>query len=175
MTRLVLPMALAVLTSATTAYTPQPERLAIYQAPPIVRVIPGVPPQYQALFAACEAETGFPAEVVGLLVGNAENCKWDPLARSKIRADGTYDRGLFQHASNLVEYFAWKYNGGKPYDPDKPEEAAIVTFRMLADNLRQFNGDMRLTIASYKQGVCGVREDGPLAWYVDRVFGEDGR
>jgi len=55
-------------------------------------------------------------------------------------------------------------------DPRDPVQAGILAGLIVMENLAQL-GDMELAIAAYKQGPTGVREDGPLAWYVDRVKG----
>jgi hypothetical protein len=126
---------------------------------------------YGWLFQACEDETGFPAEIVGRIIGQAENWTWNPKAKGPRRKDGHRDVGLCQHNTKYVKEFARRYNGGKPYDPFNPAEAVPITFRLLADNYAQLGGDMVLTVASYRQGVAGVLRDAPTAWYVDRIMG----
>jgi hypothetical protein len=163
---LVIPFSIGSIGSSTAQY--EPVEIDVQKHPNI----PGVPGRYQWLFQACEGETGFPAEIVGKLVGNAENWSWNPKAKGPKRKDGHRDLGLFQHNSKYVPEFAYRYNDGKPYDPMDPKQAAIITFRILADNYRQLDGDMTMTIASYRQGVSGVKKNGPTMWYVNRILGE---
>lgn len=59
-------------------------------------------------------------------------------------------------------------------DPREPVQAGILAGLIIMDNLAQL-GDIDLAIAAYKQGPTGVREDGPLAWYVERVISGGGR
>jgi hypothetical protein len=33
-----------------------------------------------------------------------------------------------------------------------------------------FDGDLRLAISAYKQGIAGVKEQGAIQWYVDDVL-----
>lgn len=143
---------------------PAPERVKFYR---------GVPAQYQALFRACEDDSGFPGEIVAAMIGRAENCRWDPLAEGPARSDGTRDQGLFQHHSGYLADHARRFNAGAEYDPFDPFQAAPVTFRLLAANYRELSGNMALTIASYRQGVAGVLVNGPDLAYVGRILDGD--
>ena len=60
---------------------------------------------------------------------------------------------------------ARKYGG---YDALNPYDAAYITGRLYADALAAL-GDSDAAICAHKQGIAGVRRDGPLGWYLERV------
>lgn len=161
---------LVLLTLAPTPFIAQPYRVLTRPRDVVPARVDGIPIDFYGYFYLAAEETGFPIAVMRDLVGNAENTAWNPNAKSPIRSDGHRDLGLCQHNSKYVTYFAERYNFGRSYDPLIPAEAIPITARMLADNLTRLN-DMRLTVSSYKQGVDGVRQNGPIEWYVNKVLG----
>ena len=128
-----------------------------------------VPEEYQKYFRLGEAITGFSGDIVAAIINNIENPNWNIIAIN-YNSNGTFDSGLCQHNSKYIEYFSYKYNNGILYDPNNPAEAIIITFKILADNYRQLNGDMNMTICSYNQGVNGVRNNGINYNYLEKVI-----
>lgn len=55
------------------------------------------------------------------------------------------------------------------YDASDSVEASIIAGFIIMDALDRL-GDMDYAIAAYRQGVAGVRRDGPTSWYVERVM-----
>jgi soluble lytic murein transglycosylase-like protein len=79
-----------------------------------------------------------------------------------ISLDGR-DRGMFQ--------LRMDYDRSRGVvDPYDPVEAVGHAVRILEANMDEL-GSWRLAIAAYKQGVRGVRENGPDRRYIDRVLG----
>ena len=80
----------------------------------------------------------------------------DPLDR------GAY--GLHESAA----YHAERTRLYGEYDALDPYDAAYVTARLYADALAAL-GDPDAAICAHKQGVTGVKRDGALGWYLERV------
>jgi hypothetical protein len=55
------------------------------------------------------------------------------------------------------------------YDALDPYDAAYITGRLYADALAAL-GNPGSAICAHKQGVEGVKRDGPLGWYLERVM-----
>lgn len=116
-----------------------------------------------SIYEIAEHATGAPAEILhGIAFAESSNGK-------KLDHPDPLDRGWFGlhespaiHAERAAAWFE--------FDADDPVQAAMIAGHVLMDNLAQL-GDMRLAIAAYKQGVQGVRDDGPAGWYVERVMG----
>jgi hypothetical protein len=75
------------------------------------------------------------------------------------------DIGRFQLRELYHEERAAKWG---EYDPRKPLEAGAIAAKILEANFREL-GDWDLATAAYRQGVTGVRRDGPTEWYLERV------
>lgn len=91
----------------------------------------------------------------------------NPDAKSKKRKDGAQDLGIAQHNSSHVATFAKLFNGGVAYDPMNPQEAIIITARILADHYYTANhgahprsASWRYPIAFYNQGIGSVFRHG---------------
>ena len=54
------------------------------------------------------------------------------------------------------------------YDALDPYDAAYITGRLYADALAAL-GDPDAATCAHKQGIAGVKRDGPLGWYLERV------
>ncbi len=54
------------------------------------------------------------------------------------------------------------------YDPRNPFDAIRIADHILQVNFRAL-GSWNLAIAAYRQGVDGVRRNGPARWYIERV------
>ena len=74
------------------------------------------------------------------------------------------------------------------YDPRDPAQARRIASEIVRSNYEELLPTLRiidpsqwddlrvtLAIASYRQGVAGVRENGPSMWYVNRVLGRSWR
>lgn len=75
------------------------------------------------------------------------------------------DEGRFQLRRLFHEERAARWGA---FDPFEPAEAGRIAARVLEDCYVRL-GDWNLAIAAYRQGVDGVRRDGPALWYVERV------
>jgi 8-oxo-dGTP pyrophosphatase MutT (NUDIX family) len=112
-------------------------------------------------FEYAESVTGFSAEILrGIAATESDFRTW------AIGDEGA-SFGMFQlhstwHSSRVEKW-------GK-YDPVDPFESAVIAGWIMRENLDAFGGDLRLAIAAYKQGVTGVRNNGPIQWYVDSVL-----
>ncbi|MBU1080887.1 MAG: transglycosylase SLT domain-containing protein [Spirochaetes bacterium] len=167
---ILLALTLAALTLAPTPFVPQPYRVLTRPRDVTPARIQGIPIEFYAYFVQAAEETRFPMTVLRDLIARAENTRWNPAAESPVRSDGHRDRGLCQHNSKYVAYFAERYNNGIPYNPMNPAEAIPVTARILADNLARL-GSLDLSVAAYRQGVDGVRSNGPDMEYVNKILG----
>jgi hypothetical protein len=82
--------------------------------------------------------------------------------------DGGQSLGRFQlyekyHASRAADW--------GEYDPRDPMQAGYIAARYLEACLLAFPGDMVRAVCAYRQGIHGVKRDGPTAWYYERVMG----
>ena len=92
-------------------------------------------------------------------------------AESSERDDATGDGGESIGRFQIREvYHASRAARWGEYDPRDPTQAGIIAGLIIMDNLAQL-GSLDLAIAAYRQGVAGVRRDGPSAWYCERVMG----
>lgn len=91
------------------------------------------------------------------------------MAESSGRDDAVGDdgksKGGYQINETFHDYYADLYG---EYDPFDPVQSRRVAMLILRDNYRQL-GVWDWSIAAYRQGVTGVRKDGPTQWYIDRV------
>ncbi len=81
-----------------------------------------------------------------------EESVWDPCARSKRNRNGSYDLGLAQLNSYYIAEFAFRYNGGKSFDPFDPETSIEIGVRHLA-TCRRVTGDWTLALVAYNAGI----------------------
>lgn len=110
-------------------------------------------------YEVAEALTGAPAAI---LRGIAR-------AESAERDDATGDGGESVGRFQLREvYRAERVAKWGEYDPRDPREAAIIAGRIYMEALAAL-GSEDLAIAAHRQGITGVRENGPTAWYIERV------
>jgi hypothetical protein len=115
----------------------------------------------QDIFVEAERITGCPAEILRGLAGTESYFIVDAVG------DDGLSHGMFQlhsrwHASRVEKY--------GEFDPFNPSDAAIIAGYIIQENLRVFNGDLRLAVAAYKQGATGVTSNGVIDWYVDEVL-----
>jgi hypothetical protein len=112
-------------------------------------------------FEYAEKTTGFSAEILRGIAAT----------ESRFRATAVGDKGMslgmFQLHSAWYDSRAAKWG---EYDPLDPFESAVIAGHIMRENLDAFSGDMNLAIAAYKQGVTGVRKNGPIQWYVTAVL-----
>lgn len=113
------------------------------------------------IFVEAEKITGCPAEILRGIAGVESN-----FIESAIGDEGL-SHGMFQLHSEWYDSRVEKY--GK-FDPFDPGDAAIIAGYIIQENLRSFDGDLRLAIAAYRQGVAGVLQNGATDWYIDAVL-----
>jgi hypothetical protein len=112
-------------------------------------------------FDYAELVTGFPAEILRGIAATESHFK------VKAVGDGGMSFGMFQLHSRWHESRAEKWG---EFDPADPFESAVIAGRIMQENLIAFNGDLRMAIAAYRQGVSGVLRRGATQWYVDDVL-----
>jgi hypothetical protein len=112
-------------------------------------------------FEYAESVTGFSAEVLRGIAATESRFK------AKAVGDGGVSFGMFQLHSRWHESRVEKWND---FDPTDPFESAVIAGRIMQENLATFNGDLRMAIAAYRQGVSGVLKRGVVQWYVDDVL-----
>jgi hypothetical protein len=113
-------------------------------------------------FEYAELITGFSAEILRGISATESHFRVNAIG------DGGMSLGMFQLHSRWHESRVEKWG---EFDPADPFESAVIAGRIMQENLDAFNGDLRLAIAAYKQGVAGVRKCGPIQWYIDDVLG----
>jgi hypothetical protein len=112
-------------------------------------------------FEYAELVTGFSAEVLRGIAATESDFRTDAVG------DGGMSFGMFQLHSRWHESRVEKWG---EFDPADPFESAVIAGRIMRENLRAFDGDLRSAIAAYRQGVRGVQERGITSWYVDDVL-----
>jgi hypothetical protein len=113
------------------------------------------------VFAEAEKITGCPAEILRGIAGTESHFTITAVG------DNGQSHGMFQLHNRWHTYRVAKYGNFDPFDP---AEAAIIAGFVIQENLRSFDGNLRLAIAAYKQGVTGVRRNGVIEEYVDEVI-----
>ena len=119
--------------------------------------------------AAAPLPTVYEAAVLGTIVP-AALLRAVAIVESAERDHAVGDDGISVGRYQLNElYHAERAGRWGEYDPRDPLAAGYVAARILQDNLRLL-GTWELAIAAYRQGIRGVEDSGPTAWYVERVW-----
>jgi soluble lytic murein transglycosylase-like protein len=111
------------------------------------------PVEYQLILEATARDVEVPIEVLESIAW--VESRFDPLAESPKRKDGHRDRGMFQINSKYCGWYADQYNGGLPFDPMSPVEAATVAalyIRFLYERYGSYNE----AIIAYNIGMTAV-------------------
>jgi hypothetical protein len=112
-------------------------------------------------FEYAEIVTGFSAEILRGIAATESRFK------TKAVGDEGMSFGMFQLHSRWYESRVEKWG---EFDPADPFESAVIAGLIMQENLTAFNGDLRLAVAAYKQGVMGVLKRGVIQGYVDDVL-----
>jgi hypothetical protein len=129
--------------------------MPVYEAePPVVNIVVDI-------FVEAEKVTGCSAEILRGIAG----VESDFIATAI--GDGGLSHGMFQLHSLWHNYRIEKYG---EFDPFNPADAAIIAGYIIQENMKSFEGDIRLAIAAYRQGVAGVMQNGATDWYIDAVL-----
>jgi soluble lytic murein transglycosylase-like protein len=112
-------------------------------------------------FEYAESVTGFSAEILRGIAATESRFK------AKAVGDDGMSFGMFQLHSRWYESRAEKWG---EFDLTDPFESAVIAGRIMQENLIALNGDLRMAIAAYRQGVSGVLKRGVTQWYVDDVL-----
>lgn len=132
------------LSSSSLPYSPEPKPASIIQ---------------WTIYEIAEDITGAPAHILrGIAI--AESNEDD----AAIGDDGI-SKGRMQINELYHEERAKKYG---EYNPHDPQESVVLAGFILMENLARL-GNMDTAIAAYRQGVFGVKENGPTQWYIDKV------
>jgi hypothetical protein len=113
------------------------------------------------IFSEAEKVTGCPAEILRGIAGAESHFTITAVG------DNGQSHGMFQLHNRWHDYRVAKYG---VFDPFDPAEAAIIAGFVIQENLQSFDGNLRLAIAAYKQGVTGVRRNGVIDEYVNEVI-----
>jgi hypothetical protein len=120
-----------------------------------------MPAEPSDCFEYAELITGFSAEILRGIAATESRFKANAVG------DGGMSFGMFQLHSRWHESRVEKWG---EFDPTDPFESAVIAGRIMQENLAAFNGDLKLAIAAYNQGVRGVRERGIIPRYVEDVL-----
>jgi hypothetical protein len=112
-------------------------------------------------FEYAELITGFSAEILRGIAATESHFGVEAVG------DGCMSLGMFQLHSRWHESRVEKWG---EFDPTDPFESVVIAGRIMQENLSAFDGDLRMAIAAYKQGVRGVKENGVIDWYVEEVL-----
>jgi hypothetical protein len=112
-------------------------------------------------FEYAESVTGFSAEVLRGIAATESHFKAGEVG------DNGMSLGMFQLHSRWHESRVEKWG---EFDPTDPYESVIIAGRIMQENLSAFDGDLKMAIAAYRQGVSGVQKWGISQWYVDAVL-----
>jgi len=113
------------------------------------------------IFVQAEKVTGCSAEILRGIAGTESDFVATAIG------DGGKSQGMFQLHSHWHDYRIAKYG---EFDPFNPADAAIIAGYIIQENIQSFDGDIRLAIAAYRQGVAGVMQNGATDWYIDSVL-----
>ena len=125
------------------------------------RSVPSIDLSPVSIYDLAEYATGAPAEILrGIAFAESSE-------RDDAIGDGGESIGRFQFRRKYQAERDQKYGA---LDPRDPVQSAILAGLVYMDNLLAL-GSVELAIAAHRQGVAGVRRDGPSAWYCERVMG----
>jgi hypothetical protein len=134
--------------------------LNVFESPPEVpESVPFMEPV--DCFDYAKLITGFSAEILRGIAATESHF------RTNAVGDGGMSFGMFQLHSRWHESRVEKWGD---FDPTDPYESVVIAGRIMQENLIAFNGDLRMAIAAYKQGILGVRKRGVIQYYVDDVL-----
>lgn len=112
-----------------------------------------------SVYEVAEIVTGAPANILrGIAITESNE-------NDRAIGDDGISKGRMQINETFHDERAKKYGD---YDPFSPLDAAIIAGYIFMDNFSRLK-DSDSAIAAHRQGVRGVRENGPAAWYVRRV------
>lgn len=112
-------------------------------------------------FEYAELITGFSAEVLRGIAATESHFRVEAVG------DGGMSLGMFQLHSRWHKSRVEKWG---EFDPIDPFESAVIAGRIMRENLTAFNGDLRMAISAYKQGIRGVKENGVTDWYIEAIL-----
>jgi hypothetical protein len=112
-------------------------------------------------FEYAESVTGFSAEALRGLAAIESDFRTDAIG------DDGMSLGMFQLHSRWYEVRVEKWG---EFDPSDPFESAVVAGLIMRENLAAFDGDLRMAVAAYRQGIQGVKDAGVVGRYADLVL-----
>jgi hypothetical protein len=112
-------------------------------------------------FDYAESATGFSAEILRGIAATESHF------RENAVGDSGRSFGMFQLNSRWHESRVEKWG---EFDPVDPFMSSVIAGWIMQENLNAFDGDLRMAIAAYRQGVSGVLKCGVDQWYVDSVL-----
>lgn len=112
-----------------------------------------------SVYEMAEIVTGAPADILrGIAITESNE-------NDRAIGDDGISKGRMQINETFHNERAKKYGD---YDPFSPLDAAIIAGYIFMENFSRLK-DSDSAIAAHRQGVRGVRENGPADWYVKRV------
>ena len=122
-----------------------------------------VPWQYRGMIKEAAHEAGISPQILAGIAYAESSFRENPNHPDR------YDRGMFG-LHETPEIHAERARKWGEYDALVPEEAVRIAAGYLAECYGRL-GDETLAICAYRQGVEGIRRDGPEEWYAERVKG----
>jgi hypothetical protein len=116
-----------------------------------------VPEEYRAIFDTAAISAGIPMAVLESIAFVESG--FYPAAMSPLRENGRRDLGMFQFNSRYLAWYADTYNGGTPFDPMEPAEAAFVAARHLRFMYDYYGRHWPAVCLAYNAGMTAVDND----------------
>lgn len=113
----------------------------------------------KSIYEVAEDVTGTPANILKA-VAIIESNEYDNAI-----GDGGNSKGRMQLNE---KYHAERANKYGEYNPFNSQQAVIIAGFIFMEHCNKFN-NVNKAIAAYRQGVHGVKSNGPTTWYVNRV------
>jgi len=115
-----------------------------------------IPEEYKDYVEALSKEYGIPSWVMPRIFTRESG--WDEKAVNRNNKDGSVDYGIAMLNSNNLEYFAWKFNGGKEVDYFNGKESILISVRYFNHLHKQF-GNLEKAIMAYNCGPGKVKRN----------------
>jgi len=125
-----------------------------------------VPEEHQELLAYWCDKEGVPYAIMARVAFWESG--WDP------NADNGEDCGLFQLNRKYFNWFSFKFNDNRLFDPFNGEESTKIACRYMRWLYRQ-TGDYRMAVMAYNCGLTRLKGKGPpksTVRYMHLVFGD---
>lgn len=161
-----LPLAVG---SAGRVAVPAIPHAEVLTASPIPALPIVLPPPHGPRVKALATEYGIPLGMLARMIAYESGWGQNTVVRNP---NGTKDYGLMQLNGAYLADFAWRYNGGKSFDPLDPEKNLVIGVRHLA-TLYRVTGEWRAAVAAYNCGLTRYlsgKVPAATGRYIEAVF-----